>query len=104
MYPYVNQKNQEKLKEGGYGTREFKDYTAHGLLDYYYETALGKCLITRDPNIPGMWVIRNKEGNVIPGCSGSFSGNGNGSMAAEKRWKDYCAYMKPKKPAEEITS
>jgi hypothetical protein len=32
MYPYVNQKNQEKLKEGGYGTREFKDYTAHGLL------------------------------------------------------------------------
>jgi hypothetical protein len=59
-------------------------------------------LITRCPDLPGMWVIRNKEGNPIPGCSGSFRGTGSGSPAAEKRYKDWSYRKSHEKPVEEI--
>jgi hypothetical protein len=104
--PTVNEKNQAKRSEGTYGNVQYDDYTSTGLNSYYYSGQWGelrKCIITRDPKLPTHWCIRNTEGNVIAGCSGSFSGTGSGSPSAEKRWKDWCAAEDAKKPIEVIT-
>ncbi len=105
--PTINEKNLAKRSDGTYGNAQFGDYTAQGLLSYRYSGMGGElptCLITRDPDNPTHWVIRNVEDNPIMGCSGSFGGNGSGSRSAEKRWKDYCYAKAHKKPIEELTS